>query len=679
MRRRKGVLLILFFLALSSLLFAQEGKKRAMTVDDVLNMVRVGNPQLSPDGKWILFTKTTLNWEKNKWVSKLFMIPATGGEAFQYTAEEGDRSPQWSPDGKYIAFLRRGKGKKKYSQIWLIRTTGGEAFQLTKHKASIISFKWTKDGKKIVFLSPDPVDPEVEKKMKQGDDVIYVDEGPNGQYRGSWSNLWVVDVKTKEIKPITKEKMRVQGFDVSPKGDKIVFVRRLENHRNEMYRAEICIVDIKGGKITQLTHNQAPEMGVSFSPDGEHIAYLAPDDKTWKLANDKIWLLNINTGKYRMLSGRFEGNISWYRFSPDGSKVFFNGLQCTASNLYELDVASGRIRKLTNFTGVARIASMTPDGKRFAYTYSDYKTPPDIWVADLPSAKPIRITDANPWIRKEIALADMKIIHWKSKDGLKIEGLLYLPAGKKGKLPLILNVHGGPAGVFTNRFNGEYQVYTGLGYAMLCPNVRGSSGYTDKFLRGNMHDIGGGDYWDLMTGVDYVIKKGIADPDKLGIRGWSYGGILSGWTITKTNRFKAASLGAMVCDWRSEYGQGFNYDVKLWYIGGTPWDNPDGYLKHSSYTYIKNVKTPSIIFHGERDITDTIQQSMNYHNALRELGVPVRFIRFPREPHGIREPHHRRILMVEEIAWMQKYIRGIKWTAPPREKEKEKKEKKEEE
>ncbi len=200
-----------------------------------------------------------------------------------------------------------------------------------------------------------------------------------------------------------------------------------------------------------------------------------------------------------------------------------------------------------------------------------------------------------------------------------------------------------------------------MGYASLCPNVRGSSGYSDEFLRGNMYDIGGGDYWDLMTGVDYVIKEGYVDSEKMGVHGWSYGGILGAWTITHTNRFKAASLGAMVCNWISEYGPGFNYDVRLWYIGGTPWDNPKGYQGKSAFTYIKNVTTPTLIMHGEKDRTCTESQSMLFFTALKDMGKTVRYIRFPRESHGFREPRHQRTRDIEEIKWMQKYVLGIDW------------------
>jgi dipeptidyl aminopeptidase/acylaminoacyl peptidase len=257
---------------------------------------------------------------------------------------------------------------------------------------------------------------------------------------------------------------------------------------------------------------------------------------------------------------------------------------------------------------------------------------------------------------------------------MEIEGILVLPHDyETGRIPFLLHVHGGPAGVFTNSFRSSFHVWAGLGYAQLLPNVRGSSAYTDDLLRGNMRDIGGGDYWDLMTGVDYVIERGCADRDKMAIRGWSYGGILGGWTITQTNRFKAASLGAMVSDWTSEYGPGFNHDVRLWYIGGTPWENPEGYRQRSALTHVANVETPTLLLHGINDRTDTEAQSMMFFAALKDRGKATRYIRFPREPHGFREPRHQRTRDIEEIKWIQKYVLDIDWTPWEREEEEEEK------
>jgi dipeptidyl aminopeptidase/acylaminoacyl peptidase len=677
MKKRLIIAAILTFIIIS---FAMaDVEKKPFTVDDALDMIRVSNPQISPCGKWVIYSRRELKWKDNKYESYLWIVSTDGGEAYKYTNKPGDSSPQWSPDGKHVTFLR-GKGDER--QIWIMRTTGGEAIQLTEHKAPIRSFKWSKDSKSIIFLAPDIKSKEEKEEEKLGNDVIWVYEGPHGQLsKGRWTNFWHFDLETKKEKQITKEEMLVHGFDVSPDGKHIVYVYRTEDGRNRSYLAEIAMVNIEDGSITKLTDNKAPEGMPLWSPDGKKIAYLAPDDKTWELMNSKIWIMDLETKKYKMISGKFVGSLFGGEWSPDGRSILFSGLTLTKSNIFRLNVESGEIKQLTNKEGMLGFNSISADGKIAACTYSDTQNPNDIWAVELEPFKETKLTDANPWIR-ERTLATHQIIKWKSKDGLPIEGMLYLPPDyeKGSKIPLILNIHGGPAGVFVNRFSASYHIFAGLGYASLCPNVRGSSGYSDELLRGNMNDIGGGDYWDLITGVDEVIKQGIADEQKMGVRGWSYGGILGGWTVTQTNRFKAASLGAMVCDWASEYGMGFNFDVKLWYIGGTPWENPEDYKKMSSLTYIKDVTTPVILFHGDRDPQCSIGQSMMYFTYLFEMSKPVRFLRFPGEPHGFQKPYHQRVQMVEEIAWMQKHIKGIEWTskrAKEKEEEKEKKEKEE--
>jgi dipeptidyl aminopeptidase/acylaminoacyl peptidase len=332
-----------------------------------------------------------------------------------------------------------------------------------------------------------------------------------------------------------------------------------------------------------------------------------------------------------------------------------------------MDAQTGEFEKLTNFQGSMSISSWSSDRTKYVYSFSDYDTPADLWVGFVDGSEPVRLTHANPQI-DELQLAEMRVIQWESHDGMMIEGLLHLPIGyEEGDMvPLILNIHGGPAGSFTNSFRASYHIHAGLGYASLSPNVRGSSGYTDYLREGNTFarddGIGFGDFQDLMTGVDKVIADGIVDSTRMGVRGWSYGGILGGWTITQTDRFKAASIGAGVYDWTSEYGPGFNNDVRLWHIGGTPWDNGEAWRNQSALTHVNNIVTPTLLIHGANDTTDTEQQSMMFFTAIKDLGkAPVRYIKFPREPHGFREPKHQRIRDIEEIRWMQQYVLGMEW------------------
>jgi dipeptidyl aminopeptidase/acylaminoacyl peptidase len=652
---------------------AQTPERRPMTTDDALDMVRVGGALMSPDGSWVLYSRSELDWDENERKTTWWRVDADGGEPYQYIGEEGGGSFAFSSDGSRLAFARAVEGK---SQIFLMRTSGGEARQLSKHKTAVAGFEWVGDGAALVFAADEARSDEEEKEHKDGFDAVFVDEGPNGQREAQWRNLWWIDVDSGEERRLTEADQRVGSFVVTSDGSKVAFTARSENRRNQQHLSEIFLLDVESGDVRQLTDNGAPEGRLQWAPDDRRLAYTARTDDEWELLLDKLWVMDTESGDRRLVSGDFQGNMSSFVWTPDGESVLFGGLHGTNANLYRLDVASGSVTQVTDAVGQLSPESFSRDRTRMAYTLQDFDTPPDLWAGATDGAPGKKLTDANPWIEDEIALAPGEVIHWRSRDGLEIEGVLMRPIeASPGAGPLLLHIHGGPAGVFTNRFNPQSHVWAGLGYAQLMPNVRGSSGYTDDLLRGNMGDIGGGDFDDLMTGVDHVVEAGIAHPDSLAVRGWSYGGILGGWTITQTQRFKAASVGAMVSDWTSEYGPGFNHDVRLWYIGGTPWDNPEGYRQRSALTHVERVTTPTLILHGMNDRTDTEPQSMMFFQALKDMGKTVRYIRFPREPHGFREPRHQRTRDVEEIRWVQQWVRGVEWTPWERKKEDQQEEK----
>ena len=630
-----------------------------MTTDDALNMVSVGGATISPDGTWVLFSKSDLDWDENERKTTWWKVPSDGSEEpWQFIGEEGGSSFQFSPDGRWLSFTRTVDEKR---QLFIMRTDGGEAVQLSEHETAVGAYQWTEDGAHIVFVAAHKRSEEEEKERKAGSDAIFVDEGPNGQTAGQWNDLWSIDVATKEETRLTESDNRIGSFSVSPDGGRVVFAARTENRRNQSNLSEIHLLEIESGDIRALTDNQAPEGRLTWAPDGRRIAYEAPSDGEWDLRLDKIWVMDVESGDKSIVSSAFDGNIRQFVWSPDASAIFFSGLQGTNNNLYRLDLGNGRVEQVTEHVGSLSPSSFSKDRSMMAYVAQDWDTPPDVWAGPTTGDDGTKLTDANPWIVTDLVMGESRLIQWDSRDGMEIEGILTVPQGVSEDLPLLLHIHGGPAGVFTNTFNARAHVWAGLGYAQLSPNVRGSSGYTDDLLRGNMNDIGGGDYWDLMTGVDALIAQGIADEDQLGLRGWSYGGILGGWTITQTDRFKGASVGAMVADWTSEYGPGFNHDVSLWYIGGTPWENPEEWRYRSALTHVANITTPTLILHGMNDRTDTEPQSMMFFQALRDQNKTARYIRFPREPHGFREPRHQRTRDVEEIRWIQKYVRGIEW------------------
>lgn len=651
--------------------------KRPMSLDDVIDLVQVSAPRISPDGSRVLFARGEIKeWKGNKRVATIWIAGADGSDRRQFLASDRDRAPQWSPDGRLVAFLSTRdtpeEDREALPQIWVIRASGGEAARLTDHKGAIKAFEWAGDGSRIFFLAEEAESGEEKAARKAGQDAIFVDEGANGQERGRYSEIWEIAAAAPEdprpkARRVTAGRLLIQDFKPSPGGRRIALIHRPDNRRNSQNLAEVAVLDTATGELTNLTRNEAPEQRVEWSPDGSMVTFVAPSDRAWELAGDRLWAVPAGGGAQRRIGSEFEGDVGSYFWAPDGRSIFVGGMRRARSGVFQIDAASGKVRTVAagDWNGV--MESMTADRRRGAIVTSAPAAPGVVTIVDTVSGQLAHAIDANPQMTA-FETPQFRAITWKSTDGREIEGMLWLPASHRPgtRLPLLLSIHGGPAGVWTTGFRGINHVYTGLGWAVLEPNVRGSSSYGDDLLRGNMKDIGGGDYHDLMTGVDRLIADGIADPDRLAVRGWSYGGILGGWTITQTNRFKAASLGAMVADWPSEYAMGFNHDVRLWYIGGTPWENPEGFRLKSSYTHIAKVQTPTLIIHGERDTTDTIGQSMIYYQGLKDRGVPTRFIRFPREPHGFREPAHQRIRDAEEISWLMKHTLGTEWKAPER-------------
>lgn len=672
---RRAIPTVLTLLALATSPAAGQDAGDRFTVDHAIDMTRVGSVQLSPDGSRVLYTVTELDWADNERDTRLWIANTDGSDLRPYTAKEGDGSARWSPDGHWVAFLRsaRENSEGEGRQIWLIRTDGGEARQLTEHETGVNGFEWTPDSKRLVFTASDPVPDSVEKARKAGYDAIFVDEAPNGQGRGSYSNLWWVPVDFGDAvaRPITRGPRRVGSFAVAPDGRRVAFTFRTENRRNDSYRSEIALVEIPEDTVPTeaavLTDNEAPESSLQWHPDGR-LLFRAPSLETWALDQGNLYLMDIESGEVEQLMTDSDLDVRGGEFTADGRYLDFTALDRTVANFYRLDLRTGRVRAMTEWTGTVGGASWSADHAEVAFTFGAPTSPTEVYTARYhPGTERTAVTDVGAGIRA-LDLAAPEVVRWQSADGLEIEGLLYQPPeGRTAPGALVLEIHGGPAGVFTQGFDTDAQVLAAHGFAVLQPNVRGSSGYGDALLRGNMNDIGGGDFDDVMTGVDWAIDHGIAHPDSLAVKGWSYGGILGGWTLTRTDRFAAASLGAMVSDWPSEFGVGFNYDVTRWYLGGDPWTNGDVWRARSAYVHADRVSTPTILFHGANDHTDTPGQSMNFHAALDRHGVPNRFVLFPREPHGLREPRHQRTRLVEELRWFERYVRGNPdWKAPVR-------------
>lgn len=658
------VRIVLLVASAACLSLTASAQRRAMTTDDGLRMKQLSGALMTPDGEGVLFGVSELDWDKNKRNTTWHYVPADSGEAFAFLGKDGGSDLRFSPRGGFLS-LKRTVDKK--SQLFLLRMGGGEARQLTKHAESVGTYRWAPDGSGLYFIASHSRSAADQKEFENGNDAVVVDEGPNGQRAGQWQSIWHASVPDGKLTRLTKDSVRIGSLTIAPDGKHLAFSVRRENLRNQGNLSEIYLWSPADSSTSRVTSNAAPEGRLQWSPDSRALAYVAADTSSWELRNGKIWLRDLESGSTRLLSGAFTGNVGSYVFSPDGASILFNGQHRTNRNLYRLQVASGSLERVSNVMGSLDVMAFSADRSRMVYRFSNTATAPDLFTSPTDSLNPTRLTDLNPLVRDSLLLATQEVIRWGSTDGTQIEGRLLTPAGHDEKpAPLLLHIHGGPAGVFTNRFSYRDHVWAGLGYVQLMPNVRGSSGYDDALLRGNMRDLGGGDFQDLMTGVDYVVEQGIADPERLAVRGWSYGGILGGWTITQTHRFKAASVGAMVSDWTSEYGPGFNYDVSRWYLGGTPWDNAEFWRERSPLTHAHKVRTPTLILHGMNDTTDTEPQSMMFFAAIRDGGsAPVRYLRFPREPHGFREPRHQRTRDVEELQWIHSRVSGQEWTPWP--------------
>ena len=653
------ILLLISILALPAKLDAQS--RRPMTIDDVMNIARIGDVLITPDGDKVFYSVAKLDWEKNKYKKKYFLISSGGGQPQEFIGKDGGSKFQFSPDGKFLSFLRE---VDKTEQLFIMPVEGGEAVKSSDLKCKIQAYRWSKDSRQIFFVAEDTLSSKEQGEWDKGADAFYVDEGANGKSAGRWSNLWQLDPESGKSSMLTNEELIIEEFDVSPDGNTIVFSARPDNRQNYPHHAELFLYTPGNPQLERLTSNRAPESNPRWSPDGKRILYRSPDKEEFELRCGYFWIMDPATGKSKMLKtqnqGEMTGSVVWH---ADGKSILYCEARGTNSNLHRLFLSGDRSEQLSNRKGSLRAMAFSKDRNRVIYTFSDFTRPAELYVSDLKMGQELRLTNVNSWAEEEINLGKADVLKWNSSDGTEIEGIFLLPSAyqKGSRVPLILTIHGGPPGVFTNSFDAYLHYLTGQGYAVLGPNVRGSTGYGDDILRGLMGDVGGGEFEDAMTGVDHVVELDYVDPDRMGVRGWSWGGVSTSWVVTHTDRFKAASCGAGVVSWLSESGPGFNYDVSLWYIGGTAWENPELWRDHSSITHVKNAKTPTLLLHGAEDVTSSTNQSMIFYTALRDLGVPTRFLKFPRQKHGIREPRHQRIRMTEEIKWFNKYILEKDW------------------
>ncbi len=632
---------------------------KLMTIEDSLSIRNVGAPQLSPDGNWITYTISEWVKDKNTRVSHIYLTSTAGERTLRLTnGEKGESSPQWSPDGKKIAFLAdRDKG----NQIWAISVDGGEAEKITAEETGVSSFRWAPDGKRIAFVVRDvPKDKEErEKRKKDKFDTIVVDRDL------IYSHLWTIDLASGSKKRLTEGAFSVSSPDWSPDGRWIAIVTSKQAAQESQYKdisddryTDIQIVASDGGAPRLLTPNPGADANPRWSPDGSLIAYTATGDpKSWAAKTD-LMVISPQGGSPKNLTGGFMESIGGAaNWTGDGKTIFFSTGIGVYNYIYTVPAAGGEVRQVTKADKLYGQFDVTADAKKAVCLIETDTAPGDIWRLDLATGQENQLTFANPQV-KDFALGASEVLRWKGADNWDIEGILIKPVGYQDgrRYPLILQIHGGPYGRFAHNFNSRAQIFCAAGYAVLMTNPRGSTGYGNKFTVANVGDWGGKDYQDWMAGVDAVIARGIADPDKLVVMGGSYGGFSTFWTITQTDRFKAAIGHAGISDWYSFHGQSDIPGLMEYGFLGYPWTSTEVYRKSSPMTYVARVKTPLMITHGEEDRRVPIAQAEEYFRALVERGIETVFVRYPREGHGIQEPNHQIDLVHRQLEWFDRHL-----------------------
>jgi dipeptidyl aminopeptidase/acylaminoacyl peptidase len=636
---------------------------------EALSLPVIQDPQLSPDGRQVVFVMETADWKANKRLGHLYRINADGTDQVQLTfGERGESSPRWSPDGTQVAFLAQRDGDE-HNQIYLLHTAGGEARRLTTHPTAPTAIQWTPDGSRLFYLAPDAKTPEEREKDRLKDDV-YAFEETNFKQR----HVWTADLAG-EASRVTEGDYSVVQYAVSPDGTRLVTSRTSSPLLEFSHLAELWVSDARGGGARQLTAgNRVGEGGLAISPDNAGVLFRAGANEAMEsYHNGKLFLLPLSGGPSRQVTpADATYDVSDAEWSKDATTIFFIANMGVHDEVFSLDVATRRATALTGGEHSLGGFDYVPAADRFVFTRNTAEHPPEVHVSTPAAPAPQRVTRVFADLASRFLLAKQERVTWKGQDGQTVEGLLYYPVDYRAgqRYPLIVATHGGPASSDKFGFSHDAQVYAGKGYAVLKPNYRGSTGYGDAFLREMARGYFKQSHLDVMTGTDAMIAKGIADAAKLVKMGWSAGGHMTNKMITFTDRFKAASSGAGAANWISMYAQSDNREFRTPWFGGTPWQANapiDLYWDHSPLKFVSQVKTPTLFLVGEEDPRVPLPQSVEMFRALRSLGVPTHLYVAPREGHGWTELRHRLFKLQVEMEWFEKWVNGrtYQWEPGP--------------
>jgi dipeptidyl aminopeptidase/acylaminoacyl peptidase len=663
--------------------------KAAPTVDQILSLKRAGSPEMSPNGRSVAYTIRTTNWDDNAYETQIWIADARTATMHQLTAgQKSSSSPKWSPDSSRLAFISDRTDKR---QMYLINPAAGEAEALTSVDEGVNDFAWSPDGTRIAYTSTEPKLQRVKEREKTYGEFEVIDQ------EARMAHLFVVDVAARRTRTLTPEAFVVGSFDWSPDGREIAFDHVINSDPANSGTSDISIVSVADAKVRDLVTQDGPDRHPVWSPDGSRIAFQsAMASPAFEYTNSVIATVAASGGAPIVLTAAFDEDPAIVAWKPNG--LYFAASERTWSHLYRVDPASKTITKLaTTSDAVDSSFSLSQDGSSIAFLHADAKTVAEVYTGRIGTgARDARVMTeardngvgtglrAGPDGQIASSLQDIKkltdlsaqtagwitstleVVSWKSQDGTTIEGVLHKPIDftPTRRYPLLVVIHGGPTGTsravpFTSATY-PIDVWVPRGVLVLEPNYRGSAGYGEKFRSLNVRNLGVGDAWDVLSGIDALIAKGLVDPARVGTMGWSQGGYISAFLATHdSTRFKAISVGAGISDWTTYY---VNTDIHLFtrqYLQSTPWDDPAIYAKTSPITYIKQAKTPTLIQHGAADQRVPLPNAFELYQGLQDQHVPVKLIvyrGFGGIGHGPSKPKSHRATMDHNIEWFDEYL-----------------------